>query len=1545
MLKIVENDASRLLGPWAKRLHKHENSASKRQPVCQSGKMRHIKDFLKIHPVSQNGDIMRTILGLCISVGSACCLMGNELIVPDKIKPIKQSGNVEIRNAQGATLVRLQGKTPEVNNSPRNMYLNYMLELPQPISLEGKSLKITASIPTLDNTDSFYVRAFNEGEKTPSWSFSGKAGIFKKTPSSILVTAGRTQVMKWESKVANGKPADRIRRLQFFVGTNKCNVEMMLDIHSIQVLPAPSIKDDNPGIGFSANTEFWDKVTSPCPIPANTALFKDGKAIFDIICPDTATGKAEAEAIASACQETAGARPPILPGSLALRVPKRTCLMLGNIFNNPAMQTLYTRGAIVADSIWPGPAGHVLRTVFEPFQRDIDVIALEASDDEGLKAARVSFITLLKYKLKDGKLPKVFQFNITNAQAKMPDFKDNHVAEGLKGAQKVLNEGKHTSLGGYLADIASRYRLWQNPADAKLYAEVAKLYRKSAVADPRKFGGPWGFDSDFPSYQAIAGWDMIEHDTILTDDDRMEVCQTILQWLNQAIAKEALGGLRGKGVVSNHLTFASLGMMMGALYFKKAYPEFVTPDDWIATANHNFRRQNDARKAMDDCDSYHWLTWRHVITHAMAMPDDTIFNNGIALNALDVCGVTMDNMGAQSPYGDDSGWCSSGSENIVLNMLYAARQFPLAATLLSLKRPRQNTTGIGNFYGQAVFTNTTQLDGLRILPLEKKYMDSVSVSGTVPPFERCFDKMSFRDKLAPDAFYALVDGLNNGGHRHEDANSVLRMSIFNRNWLMENEYIKSQQKFHNSLLMLMNGEAFSLPDYMEIVSSGENTDMAWAFVRANDFGPADWTRRFLWLKSENAFVVIDELLAKKSGQYQIRQRWNGLGECTVKNDGMQLTQMGPSLRIQCLGNMDFSIREDENLGKGWENYKYAKPLAHVLDQTYDDTIAEGQKVVLGALFHGNINGDTLPWNFLLDEQKMTIETGKTAHTFTLPWSNDGSISHTSKPSVKTISEPAPRAAKKSESLTARELQMTMNTVIRNFIGKDKAVCLTAPENRQYFPVTITGDAPTSPNVFNNRLANELSSAMDGEGVGIEDSVMYEPNQKVSIDITLPAPNPVTSVVCRLWWASTSSKKTAYKLQTARLKLSTDGTDFFPAATHEVPPEETHPNFGKPFSFSLTPAEVKNVKALRLEFTPQPGTAIYINEIKVMGHVPKDQDWPTLYADISRSIPITTKEGKALATTTRKGNLVISTLAGKTLNSFDLGTQINDIASTDVDGDGQPELLLACNDWTLKAVKLDGTILWSHLFQFYRRPAFCTIVRVADLDGNGTPVILAGCENWRTYALDLNGKELWNFEVVHPTRAVEVADLNGDGKPEILCGTRYCYATVLDNKGSKLWGCRFGRGCKGMAAALAGDGQRTMLVGGDEGRIDFYRPIGKLIKVFATGDEVRMAQAIPRTDTKDMEDLVAGSGNGFAYRFAPEGNLLWCKYLASPVYVVRAFPNGHSVFGTAAGLVAVFDPQGKITAQRKFKGAISDIRVLEDNSLLISTEHGELAILK
>jgi len=1268
-------------------------------------------------------------------------------------------------------------------------------------------------------------------------------------------------------------------------------------------------------------------------LPNKSVLVDENKADLVILHPDSIAGKAAADQIIESIRNVTGVTVPAKVGGIDDWNPATHAIMLGNIYNNCALRVLYARQMTLVDEFLPGSRGYTVESVIEPFRAGADIIVLGASDDTGLKLAAAAFINKIKQFGQKGKLelPVIFETKYT-AKIGQLRFDSNYIEKGIADAHNRLKEGVHMSLGKKLAEIGNRYRLNRNSLDARLYVAVAKIYLASAKADPRKFDGQWGFDSDFASSEAITGWDLIEHDPALSAEDRLLVSNMILRWLNEAIFPEAFNGRNTDGPVSNHLTFAALGTLMGGFYYQKYYSATVVQSSaWLDTARKIFSNQINYAKARDDCNAYQWLTWQHVMVYSLAFPDNRIVENGVGDKVMQVCGITMDNLYTQAPYGDEYGWASS-SEFIVLNLYYALSRNNLAALMIEKKRPRFSAKP-GTFYAKLSTKPETVLDGVKIIALDKGFYDYSNIAsvreGFVPALDKAFDKFSFRQNLNPESLYILVDGVNIGGHRHADANSVLRYTQFDREWLAESGYKLNQQKYHNSMLMLFNGEAFTLPGLMELIDHGENDVFGYVTVRANQYGPTDWIRYYVWLKRNQAWLVIDEIAAKKTGNYRLTQRWNGVGEITIMGDGYLLEQKGAGIRFQTTPDANLSVCDDTtNLAEAWVGYPYAASTIHVMDQIIETELKANSRTQIIAVWHGS--GDksqVAPWAVDRVKNGFAVNTGSELYTITAD--KPGEIKIASKDDMTTLPE-----RKSLESISQKNAIPAMKEVWRDKQSQIDSCVFTNPEVAKVIKFKLSGSQPANVNPLIRSSANNLSAICDGSWTKGDDSVMYELDQVATIDFDFEQAQSFNRVAFHLWWGAASSKNTEYKLKTAELILSNDN---FTKDIRKMPiidaSNENHSRFGTvEFIWNF---ELQRAKQIRLTLTPRTNAAIYLGEVIISGET-------VLTSELTRVIRVKDAKGDYLAVGSSDGNLIIYSLDGKELSRIKFPARINDIAAMDVDKDGEMELLLACQDTYLRAVKRNGKEVWKVKFEKCRQYPDVTIVKTCDINNDGEEEILAGCDNWRTYAFDRNGKELWWYEVIHPTRAVEIADIDGDGKVEILCGTSYERATVLDNAGVKRWGGVFGVGCRAIAAPLNGYGkQRNVVIGTNDGKITFHDFQGKVLSSYFTGDEIFMMAVAKAKNGR--EDVFVSSYNGYVYRFSADGKLIWSVAAPNSVVVVKTLSNGGVVAGTIGGDVCVISEDGKILEAARLTGQIADILV-DGGQLRIVTQKGDIATL-
>ena len=138
------------------------------------------------------------------------------------------------------------------------------------------------------------------------------------------------------------------------------------------------------------------EITELKALHTRTELVVGGEVRCLIVVPDDAELRAQAEALASALP----AAPEIILDTdlvsplweLDLEaIAGRNLIALGNINTNRLLAMLYGETYVIADSIFPGPDGYIIRTVHDPWAAGINVLVLAGSDAAGVARAVATF--------------------------------------------------------------------------------------------------------------------------------------------------------------------------------------------------------------------------------------------------------------------------------------------------------------------------------------------------------------------------------------------------------------------------------------------------------------------------------------------------------------------------------------------------------------------------------------------------------------------------------------------------------------------------------------------------------------------------------------------------------------------------------------------------------------------------------------------------------------------------------------------------------------------------------------------------------------------------------------------------------------------------------------------------------------------------------------------------------------------------------------------------------------------------------------------------
>ena len=257
-------------------------------------------------------------------------------------------------------------------------------------------------------------------------------------------------------------------------------------------------------------------------------------------------------------------------------------VLLGNRFNNGAINTLYRRGFCFTDTRYPGKGGYELRSIHNISGGGFNVILCGGSDDAGaVKAAEL----LLRQPLKTGHLMQI------------------HVP-GFKKPYNAYDHGNYyVSSGGYYGwnYLASMAALFYQTGDTFYAKEFLRLAfpDEKAKRDFKKFNGesielpddPLAGPYHYCGSQMILLWDLIEEHPVFTDKERLAVTLAFERQYKHHI-KYVAGPWYPKLVDSRHGQWVYISLYALARYFNRDYPA-AKWQDALELVKKGFRAAND----------------------------------------------------------------------------------------------------------------------------------------------------------------------------------------------------------------------------------------------------------------------------------------------------------------------------------------------------------------------------------------------------------------------------------------------------------------------------------------------------------------------------------------------------------------------------------------------------------------------------------------------------------------------------------------------------------------------------------------------------------------------------------------------------------------------------------------------------------------------------------------------------------------------------------------------------------------------------------------
>jgi outer membrane protein assembly factor BamB len=692
-----------------------------------------------------------------------------------------------------------------------------------------------------------------------------------------------------------------------------------------------------------ASVAWPDEAPERKPLVLDTVLVSQGVPRAAIVVPDLPEYRKLAEKVQSAVSL------PIRPDSEFATangepkgIPDANVILIGNQQSSGLVTNLCFRGYCMVDTMYPGKGCYIIRTIHDPWGTGVNVILLTGSDLKGISRAVDRFCT----ELPQGEtiaIPRTFEAEFSKEVLKAVPYlavdpSDADIAKRLEETRTAFLNGIQGGMFNPIVYAGNSYSQSGKEGYARLFRDLLFLAEELSKEGQGSFGGPWGAAGDFLFSPLIIAWDNVEESPSLSAADRQRINSIILDYISYWEQHGYVRGIEKPMLRTNHWTFEGQGWLAAGQYFGKYYD---IPDGrrWLQMADWCFGQQMKSFKSQEDCSGYQWITERHMCRYATTRPDYSWFKSGKARTAGDLAIMCTDNLGYQASFGDVGGFNPS-SEMAILTYLLNVERDGRYSWAIRKGREVRPVSGLSGLAVDVPPAEPTDLLGVKCLPTDPLF--HAYFKGAVPQ-ERAFDKITFRTSFDPGRPYLLLDGINGCYHGHYDGNSILRFTDRSRIWLADCDYIKSLPKFHNAMLVFKDGQASLPPTFCENELVADLKHAGFARTTTHDYAGADWRRNILWDK-DRTFVVIDEVRVQTTDDYSFRCLWQTLGEPQLSGNFFRVTQKGPSFSIRNLDGARLRSSDDPIVGQNWKGYKYADPVIHTLQQVRSQKLPAGGRI-------------------------------------------------------------------------------------------------------------------------------------------------------------------------------------------------------------------------------------------------------------------------------------------------------------------------------------------------------------------------------------------------------------------------------------------------------------------------------------------------------------------------------------------------------------------------------------------------------------------------
>jgi hypothetical protein len=429
-------------------------------------------------------------------------------------------------------------------------------------------------------------------------------------------------------------------------------------------------------------------------------------------------------------------------------------------------------------------------------------------------------------------------------------------------------------------------------------------------------------DIDFRLGLLLNYWNWIQHNPIITDEERAVFPKALLG-TTRMVRDYYIHLWREKALsasVINHVTFKARSLLLAARYFRSRAPREA--EEYQTLADEAFiRRDLTVSKYAENAANYetflpeHLLSWREVSD--LGVPPE--MQQGLSIFALRDWAI-LDNFLFFVEYGDCDP--SMTRQRPLEIALWLEGDTPEQRLVRELERTSgdlfpptiapafRGFTGLHHAERGVPFSGPV---GWMQIPLDRLFAKARPLHG---PANEQFDKLSWRSGWNPDSTYIALEGIGNeqvAAHTHNESNSILRMNLGGRIWLVNNGYgrrddLKDAQALfatrkrgpeeHNMLIVRSQTDGTPvLPPPNALLRDRLDAPLPCSVTEMTDYGGVNWRRHLIILPGQG-IVVVDRVETLTHSVPPFELQWNVLGDVSETKDGALIKQEGVTLTFQ-----------------------------------------------------------------------------------------------------------------------------------------------------------------------------------------------------------------------------------------------------------------------------------------------------------------------------------------------------------------------------------------------------------------------------------------------------------------------------------------------------------------------------------------------------------------------------------------------------------------------------------------------------------------------